>query len=657
MLKKGISLLLLGAALALWPAALHAATIPDWLREAARQPVKKYADDVNAVVLMDVQETVVKDNTDIVTHRRLAFRILRPEGKDVAQFEIDYSDENKVRYLRGWSITVKGQEYEVKEKDALERSMSTFEIYADAKEKILMVPGADVGTVVGIEYERKGRPFVYQTDWGFQRELPVEKCRYELRLPSGWEYRAEWVNASSKAPVEQNGTYVWELADIPRVEEEYKRPPEEAISGRMILTFFSDKIRSQTYRTWNDMGIWYGQLASSALDTSPAMQKRVQELAPAGMPLLERVRALARFAQKDIRYAAIEIGIGGYRPHPASQTFSNGYGDCKDKANVLSAMLAQIGVKSYLMPIHDKRGIFTEKSPPDLGFDHLILAIQLPEASLTTLNTSLPAIYVHPRLGKLLIFDPTQDLVPFGHLPYYEQDSYALLVLENGGELIHLPVSPAENNSVKRTARLTLLPDGTLKGEVEEVRSGYHAMEMRGALKDETQQDRRKFIEKSMLGPAMSNFQLDAFSLENENDIDKDFIVRYKFTAEHYARNAGPLLLVRVRVLGEKGGYLDPNKPRRYAYELEAPKLDSDVVEINLPDGFKVDELPDPASASYPFGEYRSATVVEGNKLRYKREFRMTATLVPLEKAGQLKSLFSTINVDEKNVAVLKRAN
>jgi hypothetical protein len=317
-------------------------------------------------------------------------------------------------------------------------------------------------------------------------------------------------------------------------------------------------------------------------------------------------------------------------------------------------MLAQIGVKSFLMPIDDKRGILTEKSPPDLGFNHVILAIQLPE---TSMPRPLPAIYSHPKLGQLLIFDPTNDLVPFGQLPYYEQDSYALLVTDGGGELIHLPVSKPELNGVKRTASLKLLPDGTLKGEVEEVRSGFHAMEIRGALKDETQQDRKKFIEKWVLGPAMGNFQLDSFTLENEDDIEKDFIIRYKFTAEHYAKSAGPLLLVRPRVVGEKGDYLDPNKPRHYAYELEAPKLDNDVVEISLPDGFKVDELPDPARASFPFGEYRSATEVEGNTLRYKREFKMTATLVPLEKAGELKSLFSAINVDEKNVAVLKRKN
>jgi len=329
------------------------------------------------------------------------------------------------------------------------------------------------------------------------------------------------------------------------------------------------------------------------------------------------------------------------------------YGDCKDKATVLGTMLAEIGVKSYYMPVHDERGIYTEKSPPNRGFNHVIIAIQLPESSYPK---PLPAMFEHPTLGHLLIFDPTSEWVPFGQLPFYEQDSYALLVAENGGELIHLPVSSPELNKLKRNAKLKLLPDGTLQGEVEEVRSGYHAMLERAYLQNASQSDRKKTIE-HFLGRAMGSFQVESFDLVNTDDIDKDFILRYKFTADHYAKIAGPLLLVRPRVIGEKAGYFDPSKPRHYAYQLDAPFVDSDTVEITLPDGFKVDELPDPAKASFPFGQYTSKTEAAGNVLKYTREYRMTTTLVPVDRVDQLKRLFSDITADEKSMAVLTRAN
>jgi hypothetical protein len=632
---------------------LAAAGTPDWLHALAQQPQKKYADDANAVVLLDDQETTVRDNGEIVMHERIAYRILRPEGRHYAEYQLDFDSETKISSFHGWSITAQGQEYEAKEKDGFERSLTSYEVFSDEKVKVLILPGAEVGTVVGFEYERKKRPYVFQDFCFFQERIPVERSSYTLRLPPGWEFSAQWINHAPQDPVIQNGSYVWELKDLPRIETEYNEPPYRALATTLLVNFFSDKVKSQTFRSWNDLALWHAQLTSGTREPSPALQQKVQELAPASMPLFDRMKALARFAQRDVRYAAIEIGIGGFKPHPAAEVFAHRYGDCKDKATVLAAMLAQIGVKSFYMPIHDERGIFTEKTPPNLGFDHVILAMQLPDASYPK---ALPAVYEHPKLGHLLIFDPTNEFVPFGELPPYEQDSYALLVTDNGGELIHLPVSAPERNTINRTAHLKLLPDGTLQGEIEEVRTGYSAMYAREYLQNESHNDRKKILE-HLWGPTIGSFKIDSFDLVNVDDIEKDFIIRYKFTSDHYAKNAGPLLLVRPHVVGEMAGGFDPGKPRHYAYEFYAPFWRSERVEITLPEGYKVDELPAPAHAAPSFAEYTSKTEDAGNVLKYSRDYKMRTTTVPLEKIDQLKRLFGEIMVDEKNMAVLKKAN
>lgn len=650
MLKRRINAAILVAFLGSSLAGM--AETPDWLRYLARETPKKYADDVDAVNLLDEKETTVNDKGEQLERVRLVYRILRPEGRSVASISISFDKETKVNFLRGWSITAKGQEYEAKDKDGFERSLSTYEVYSDDKARLLSIAGADVGTVVGFEFERKSRPYIFEDEWNFQSSLPVEHARYTLRLPSSWEMSTHWINHAEQQPTRQGDSYVWDLTGIPKIETEYRQPAYRALAGHMVVLFFSEKFRGQTYKDWNQLAAWHAQIQAGAFDASPSMQQKVQELAPATLPLFDRIKALARFAQKDIRYAAIEIGIGGIKPHPAAEVFTHRYGDCKDKAALLKSMLGQIGVKSYLMPIQTDRGVYTDKSPANLGFNHVILAIQLPDASY---KKDLPALYEHPKLGHLLIFDPTSELVPFGQIPYFEQDNYALLVDDKGGELIHLPLSPAEFNSVNRTARLTLLADGTLQGEVEESRSGYFAAEARD-LKDISIQDRRKVIE-HMLGRWVANFQVDSFDIVNADDIEKDLVLRYKFSAGHYAKNAGPLLLVRPRVIGEMAGYYDTNKPRHYAYEFDAPFTRSDKVEITLPDGFQVDELPEPAKASYPFGEYVSKTEKAGNVLKYTRQYKMQTTVVPLEKMDDLKRLFGQINADEKSMAVLKKGN
>jgi len=629
------------------------AEVPEWLRGLARQPAKTYADDVNAVVLLDDNVTTVKENGDIVRHGRRVVRILRPEGRNAGAYARYFNGDSKVNYLRGWSITSKGQEYETKTSDVFESNVSTYEVYSDAKVKALRVPGTDVGTVVGFEYEEQARPYTFHDTWYFQESEPVERSHYELHLASGWRFKSDWVNHKEEKPTEENGAVQWQINDIPRIEREPRQPPAMGLAGSVVFTFFNDKLPGKSFRNWSDIGGWYTQLSSDVRSASPALTQKVQELAPGNMPLMQRIKALAGFAQHDVRYVAIEIGVGGYKPHTASDVFTHRYGDCKDKATVLSAMLSQIGVKSYYIIVNATRGVVTKDLPPSLRFNHMILAIALPEASYAK---PMPALYEHPKLGHLLIFDPTNDVVPFGQIPYYEQDNYGLLVGEQGGELIHMPLSPPEANGVVRNARLKLLPDGTLQGEIEERYTGWNAMLGREFLQHETENDRKKIIER-LVANSLGNFQLDKYELVNANDIDQDLIIKFNFSAPHYAKNAGQMRLVRPRVLGELAGPWDANKPRHYAYEFRAPFLDRDIVEISLPEGFKVDELPDPAKVAFPFAEYTSKTESAEGVLKYTREYKQTATQVPLDHMDELKKFFSQINLDEKNMAVLKRAN
>ena len=167
---------------------------------------------------------------------------------------------------------------------------------------------------------------------------------------------------------------------------------------------------------------------------------------------LAKIQAIARFMQTDIRYVAIELGIGGLQPHPASEVFTHRYGDCKDKATLMSAMLQEIGVDSYYVVINSERGGVSPDSPAQIAaFDHVVLAIKLPDG----LNhSSLVSTFEHPKLGKLLFFDPTNSLVPFGEIGGYLQSNYGLLATPEGGELLALPKQPPSTNGVERTGRL-----------------------------------------------------------------------------------------------------------------------------------------------------------------------------------------------------------
>ncbi len=637
----------------LWSASLaFAGGPPDWLRAAASQPTTGYSNETNAVVLLDERSLTVRDSGETIGLHRLAIKILRPSGREDAIFPIFFDKETKLNFVHIWTITAAGKEYEVKEKELLERSAFEGLLYADDRYKIARLPGLDPGTVVGYEYEQKQRPYLLDGQWRFQRDLPVKLARYTLNLPGGWEYKSFWGNYPSVEPVALgNNQWRWELKDIPALEEEPSRLSNGAIGGRMLLTYFGEVHggHGNGNRSWNDFGKWYYNLSQGRRDASPEIQQKVAQLTANAPDTLSKMRAITTFLQTDIRYVAIEIGVGGYQPHSASEIFRNRYGDCKDKATLLSSMLHQIGIESDYVIVHTHRGVVLPEAPAD-QFNHVILAIRLPQG----LESSSFQSVAQSKLGiKYLIFDPTNPFVPLGEIPNYEQGSYGLLAAPEGGELIRFPVSAPDSNQLRRTAHLKLAPDGTLTGEVEEIRTGYNAWHNRAELIGSSDVDRTKELD-HFLSSFLDGFTVQSSKVENLDRYDQDLIIRYTFTANSYAKKAGTLLLVRPRVIGSNLRGMG-SKPRKYPWEFAAASRHSDVFELEVPEGYELEELPDPIKIDVGFADYQSKTEFSKNVIRYSRDYTIHDLEVPLGRYPDLQKLYAYINRDEHNSVVLKQ--
>jgi hypothetical protein len=121
-----------------------------------------------------------------------------------------------------------------------------------------------------------------------------------------------------------------------------------------------------------------------------------------------------------------------------------------------------------------------------------------------------------------------------------------------------------------------------------------------------------------------------------------------------YAHQAGPLLLVRPRVVGDDAVPFD-DKPRKYPIDLNATGKWHDSFDIALPDGYVVDETPDPVSEDLDFASYHSAVTAKGNMLHYERDYVVRQVEIPPDKAAEFRKFESAILADEKGTAVLKK--
>ena len=612
--------------------------IPAWVREAAATKAPPASESTSAVVLLQSMTVEVVSPIETYTRWRRVAKIVNAAGRDdYGSISAYYDKESKVKTLKAWAIDRNGLEYETRDKEIVETSPYNGELFNDSRIKMVRVPGVDIGSIVAYEIEVRDRPNHLQATWRFQGGDPVALARLEVKVPPQLMLKTNWTNHD---PVEPVSPGVWELHDVPAITDEPRRPSMDAIAGRMSINL------DPALKSWADLARWYANLAFPRNELTQDMFVKVRELAPKGASL-DGIRAIAHFAQRDIRYVAVEIGIGGYQPHAAGDIFKTRNGDCKDKATLLRTMLKSIGVDSHYVLVNTTRGVIDPAFPTPSVFDHVILAIHVPA------EAKGPAIVQHPEAGRLMLFDPTNTTTPFGYLPEYLQASHGLLVTNNGGDLIALPAHDADANQLRRTAKLKIDESGTLSGHVDEIRTGGMASDMRRELLSRGEADRTRYLE-SMMSFHFTHSSIGTVTIEHLDDVDADLVVRYEITAPGYMKRAADMLLVRPRVIGQKSETIIDMAERKNGYVTDGPSVQTDEIEIQLPAALKLDELPAPVTVKTPALEYSSKSEFEPGVLRYKRRYALRTFYVEKEKIPELNKAFSQILADERASAVLR---
>ena len=632
-----------------------AADAPAWMHAAANAPLLSYDAKTDAVLLYSEDITTVQPDGKMKGIERRVYRILRSEGREYAAAHAYLRRDTRIGKMRGWCIPKSGKDYEVNDKDAIERAVEgAGELVTDLKVRILQIPAGDPGNVVGYEIQYDDRPYVLDDQWQFQRSVPVKEARYTLQMPSGWEYKAAWVNHAKVEPSATGANqWQWVVTDLPAIRQEREMPPFQGLAGRMIVSFLGPgATQRRGFLTWDDMGKWAAGLTEGRRDSTPEISKKVAEITTGKESVQQKMEGVAGYLQKDIRYVAIELGIGGWQPHSANDVYTHKYGDCKDKVTLMSSMLKQIGLESYYLFINTERGAVGPDTPPERMFDHAILAIKIPDQ---VQGPRYQALMNHPKLGRLLIFDPTNEKTPIGQLSGELQGNYALLVTPDGGELVETPQLPSRSNGIVRRGKLQLEPRGTLHGDIEEVRYGDRATYERYAqLAVKSSKDRVKRIEQEV-SHSIGMFDITAATMLNLEQNEQPFGYNYSIAAPAYAKPLGELLAVRPRVMGNRSSdVLETKEPRQFSVIFGGPERDTDTFEITMPAGYEVDDLPPPIDMDYSFASYHSKTEASGNVLKYSRTFEIKELSVPLSKMDDLKKFYRAIAGDERNTAVLK---
>ncbi|HEV7699617.1 MAG TPA: DUF3857 domain-containing transglutaminase family protein [Pyrinomonadaceae bacterium] len=623
--------------------------MPSWLQEASRSTVPTYQKDVPGVVLINDQSVSVAADGMLTITQRYAVRILTGDGKGYAEGGAGYlQSSSKVKDIKGWLIRSDGTvKYYGKDK-VLDVVSDADDIYNEYRIKSVdATDDAEVGAIFGYETVVEERPLFPQDRFGFQHRLPTLYARYTLALPSGWRATSVTFNHDEIKPTVTGGTYAWEMRNMDPIPPEPDGLSVVNLAPRIAINYFPTA-SSSAYDSWHDVSKWYTDLSAQSLTLDDTVAAKARELAAGAKTDFERISAIGAYVQS-LRYISLDLGVahgGGHRPRPATLVLQRGYGDCKDKANLMRTMLKALKIESHLVLIYsgDPTYVRAEWASPD-QFNHCIIAVAIGP------DTQAPTIVTNEKLGRLLIFDPTDPYTQLGDLPQHEQGSFALISAGADGDLVKMPTLPPAASKLERNAEIELGPTGAISGKIHQRSYGQSASFERAKVQLLSDSDYKTDLQRWLTsrvkgGSIVNSVPIDRKS-NGEFDLDLDF------SAPVYAQlMQGRLMMFKPAMVGRLDQFTRLEGKRVTPMMIDASSY-NETIRIKLPAGFTVDEMPDADKIETPLGRYSSKYELAGDYLIFTRSLELNRSIVPASKYDDVGRFFSVVRGAESSPVVL----
>jgi transglutaminase-like putative cysteine protease len=307
--------------------------------------------------------------------------------------------------------------------------------------------------------------------------------------------------------------------------------------------------------------------------------------------------ALSEWVRRHIRYVGVYVGPGGVVPHAAATVLQNRYGDCKDHAVLLEALLASVGIDSTGALINSGNAYRLPRTPTLGIFNHMINYVP----------------------GLDLYLDSTAESISAGYLPSSDLGKPVLLL--KTGALAATPYRQAERN--RTVTWFDVLADGRSRFKVSKTTSGAIAEPYRQAVRDTRQADREQFVQRMLQGLGQKGSGVfDPGVLDASGD---DYSMSFSGTSDNFINLPGPTGLGTSYSfwggLGEMVFALAQEKDRNQ--DFVCPAIDAeDELGFSFPKSLRIVAVPKSMVLDDGHFAYQAAYTRKGNTVLVKRRLR-----------------------------------
>ncbi|MGC4071706.1 MAG: DUF3857 domain-containing protein [Nibricoccus sp.] len=632
---------------------------PAWVTTLASKPASMKYGDASHAVLLDEVDLVLDKNGVITKRTRFAIRVITKDGRDDAVAQLAYDTSlDRVKSFQAWLIPATGTPIDYGKKHTVDVASfsNARELYGEARELIISAKDtATPGAVFAYEAVTTENSIYTQDLWFFQQSVPVEYSGINLTLPDGWTVRSLTFNRDPIVPVTNGKTQTWSLSNLPAFTAEPLGPPRHSLAPWIALDFVPPAgaaTNRVSFSSWQAVSEYFTPHYETSSTPDAAIKARVEALVAGATTQRERITRLCRFAQS-VNYISINLNAataGGMIPRPAARVFQCNYGDCKDKSSLLRSLLRTQGIVAHPVIVYsgDSTRVRPEWASP-FQFNHCIIAIAIDDSF-----EDAPGVLIHPVLGRLLFFDPTNETTPPGWLAQEDLDGHGLVLAGSKGQLVRLPASRPQDDRVERIITARLDPFGAIAGTITEHFDGYASNTVRDERQPLSASDYRTKIVEPWLGrtlPSARVTQLDATDDFAAAHLD----LTIGFEAHSYGKMMRDTLLVFKPVIVARRDGVSLKRGKRTQPIVITPSSFTEKTEIELPAGYAVDESFPAADIQSPFGHYRASAEVRDGRLHFQRSRELRAATLPPDQFETARAFFEKILQAEQSPVVLRR--
>jgi transglutaminase-like putative cysteine protease len=455
--------------------AVRVAPAPAWVEATDFDPAERIdsasaASSSVAYPLADFQ--ILVDGDRSAEYSSIATQVLTHAGLGTAaEHEIAFDPEfqtlelHRVRLFRdgAWSDRLDSAQVTIAQRE----SDFSRRIYDGSLSVLVVLGDVRVGDTVEVAYSLTGFNPVFGGRYSggvlmaWPSPVAIRRVRI-LRRPEAPLFVRPFGGVDAKARVGAVGGLVeheWLLSDVEAVPWEAATPADwEAYPWLQISQF----------ATWSEVVDWALPLYRSPPTSVPAVRQCAAELAASADDPADAVLAAIRWVQDELRYFAIVLGPSSHAPHPPELTLERRFGDCKDKALLLVALLEELGVSAWPALVDTSAGpLVPERQPSPDAFDHVVVVAEL--------------------AGEERWIDPTIS-AQGGDLGRLAMPDYGFGLIVRAGETAPVPIPEAQTDpgEVRASYDYRLLDGEDAEVEIVTEFSGFEADGQRYDLADTT---------------------------------------------------------------------------------------------------------------------------------------------------------------------------